>query len=211
MGDRLRTILLKSLLVRWGLNFREFVSWHRRNYHAPSPQIVKRGIKKKYGIADVQWVETGTYRGSTTFWLADNYPHVYSIEPSVKHFLAASKIAKGRNVTLFNDVSENVLPSLLPTLTGSVNFWLDGHYSAGDTFLGKNICPIVEELSAIENQLHRFNNVVILIDDVRCFLPDHPDSSGYPSVDHLVDWARARGMQWRVEHDIFIMKTCIAE
>ena len=107
---------------------------------------------------------------------------------------------------IFNDVSENVFPKLLPNLKGNINFRLDGHYSARKTFKGAKNCPVEDELNAIEKNLSNFAGLSILIDDVRCFLPDNSQYSDYPSIDYLVDWARRLNMRWRIEHDIFIMQ-----
>lgn len=48
--------------------------------------------------------------------------------------------------------------------------------------------------------------MLILIDDVRCCLPQNLDYPDYPSIDFLVDWARRMRLQWRIGHDIFIMQ-----
>ena len=49
---------------------------------------------------------------------------------------------------------------------GDLFFWLDAHYSAGDTFLYNNqICPLYEELDQIKNL--KKNTHTILIDDIR--------------------------------------------
>ena len=111
-----------------------------------------------------------------------------------------------QNVELFNGVSEDIMPSLLLRLKGDINFWLDGHYSAGVTFKGNKDCPVEEELIAIKNNLLNFTKVSILIDDVRCFLPTNTTYSDYPSIDFLVDWARVNDFNWRVEQDVFVMR-----
>jgi hypothetical protein len=180
--------------------------WRKRGFLGNSPQLVKQNVFLKYGIKDAVWVETGTYLGATTKYLSDLFPHVYSVEPEQKLYASAVKRFEGQNVTLFNDVSENVFPSLLPQLSGNVNFWLDGHYSAGITFKGSKDCPVDDELAAIENNFSNFDELSILIDDVRCFLPTSEDFSDYPSIDYLVDWARRMNLRWRIEHDIFIMQ-----
>ena len=106
-----------------------------------SPQFIKEIVFEKYGVANAPWVETGTYMGKTTNFLRERYPHVHTIEPEIKLYNAALKLSNGKNVTLYNDVSENVFPKLLKSLSGDVNFWLDGHYSGGITFKGKKNCP----------------------------------------------------------------------
>jgi len=177
--------------------------WKNRDYLESAPQFVKEKVFKKYGLANSDWVETGTFLGTSTHYLSKRFPHVYSIEPEIKLYKAACNRFKGRNVTLFNDVSENVLPRLLPTLSGNLNFWLDGHYSEEFTFKGNKVCPIENELNSIEVNFYNFKKLSILIDDVRCFLSS---SSDYPSIDYLVDWARRFKMHWTIEHDIFIMQ-----
>ena len=181
-------------------------AWAGRGYLENSPQKVKESVFNKYGIINANWVETGTYKGTTTNFLSAKFPHVYTIEPEINLYKMACKRFDGRNVTLFNDVSENVFPKLLPNLKGNINFWLDGHYSAGKTFKGAKNCPVEDELNAIEKNLSNFAGLSILIDDVRCFLPDNSQYSDYPSIDYLVDWARRLNMRWRIEHDIFIMQ-----
>ena len=172
-------------------------------YRENSPQIIKEKIFVKYALANSDWVETGTYKGKTTRFLSKRFPHVYSIEPDVELYKAACDRFKGKNVTLFNDISENILPKLLPKLRGNLNFWLDGHYSEGITFRGKKDCPIIDELNAIEINFDNFKKLSIFIDDVRTFLSSTYD---YPPIDYLVDWTRRLDMKWRIVNDIFIIE-----
>ncbi len=193
--------------VEFYQNKKNFLKWKKRGFLESSPQLVKQNVFKKYGIKDAPWIETGTYLGLTTNYLSKLFPHVYSIEPEPILYANACRRFKGKNVTLFNDVSENVLLSLLSSLNNesNINFWLDGHYSAGITFKGNKNCPVEDELEAIEKTFDNFDKIVILIDDVRCFLPTNTVYSDYPSIDYLVDWARRMNLRWRIEHDIFIM------
>lgn len=192
-------------VIEFFQRIRDMNSWKSKGYLDNSPQIVKESVFHEYGITNAAWVETGTYKGTTTKFLCGKFPHVYTIEPGLDLYEEACTRFRGMNVTLFNDVSENILPELLPTLSGNLNFWLDGHYSAGVTFKGQKDCPVEDELSAIEENLGNFDKLTILIDDVRCFLPSNAHSD-YPSIDYLVDWARRLNMRWRIEHDIFIMQ-----
>ena len=74
----------------------------------------------------------------------------------------------------------------------------DGHYSSGITFKGDKDCPVEEELNAIKENIDNFENVCILIDDVRCFVGDKPEFSDYPSIDYLVDWSRNLSLYGRL-------------
>ena len=194
----LPTVLLKALI-----NYKHMREWKERHYLEQSPQFIKEKIFLKYGIINAQWVETGTYKGVTTAFLANHFSHVHSVEPSKNLYESAAKLFKDKNITLYNDISENIFPSLLPKLNGKINFWLDGHSSGGITFKGEKDCPIEDELSAIKNSLSNFTEITILIDDVRDFTLK--DRNGYPSIDYLVDWSRENKFSWKIEHDIFIM------
>lgn len=198
--------LLPKKLRKFLVELSQIRQWRARGYLENAPQLVKQNLFVKYGVPQAQWVETGTYVGETTDFLSKNYSFVYSIEPEKNLFENAMKKFLNKNVELFNGVSEDVMPSLLPGLSEDINFWLDGHYSAGFTFKGDKDCPVEEELIAIKNNLQNFSKVAILIDDVRCFLPTNTSQSDYPSIDFLVDWARVNNFNWQVEQDVFVMR-----
>jgi hypothetical protein len=197
----LKKILLHNPFV--SIQRQQLKHWRKRNYLENAPQFIKEKVLEKYSIENANWVETGTYMGDTTYFLSKKYPHIYSIEPNVEFYKEALNIFKGSNVTLFNNVSENTLPTLLPTLKGNLNFWLDGHYSGGETFKGNKECPIKDELNSIEVNFDNFEKISIFIDDVRLFLSSTYD---YPSIDYLVDWTRRLDMKWRIVNDIFIIE-----
>jgi hypothetical protein len=96
---------------------------------------------------------------------------------------------------------------LLPSLSGNINFWLDGHYSAGITYRGPQDTPILDELAHISNNLHRFEKVCVMVDDIRSFDSEIDEYSSYPSLNILVDWANQNGLGWHIEHDIFVAKS----
>ena len=197
---------LPKQLIKFTLYYRIVKIWSKTNFLENAPQQIKELVFEKYGVVNAPWIETGTFLGKTTNFLRERYPHVHSIEPEIKLYNRALKRFHGKNVTLYNDVSENILPKLLKNLFGDVNFWLDGHYSEGITFKGKKDCPVEDELNIIEANLNNFNKITILIDDVRCFLPANSQYPDYPSIDYLVDWTRRLDMYWRIEHDIFIIQ-----
>jgi len=181
--------------------------WLRRAFDAPSPSYIKRKVLLRNSCSESTWFETGTYLGETTRFLARHSRMVYSLEPEPALFANAKLLFKHwKNVEILNGTSEMILPVLLPKIDGNVNFWLDGHYSAGITFQGEQNTPIVEELNSIAENLVHFNRVCLLIDDIRLFNPGQAGSEGYPSLDLLVDWARSNNFHWHIEHDIFVAK-----
>lgn len=185
-----------------------FSNWKQRGFEAPAPQAVKLNVLLRNATPNATWVETGTFLGETTQVLAQSAKKVFSVEPEPKLFARATKKFAGTpNVAIVNGTSESVFPGLLPTLNGAVNFWLDGHYSAGITFKGAMDTPVMEELATIERHLARLGRVCVLVDDVRCFDPSLPEYATYPPLDALVDWARRNGLKWHIEHDIFVAVT----
>ncbi len=191
--------LLKSLS--------DFVAWYRRDYAPPSPGMIKRRVLLRNGTLSATWVETGTYLGDTAHFLAKHASNVISLEPEPKLFDDARKRFAGiANIEIINGLSEDVFPDLLPRLAGNVNFWLDGHYSGGTTWMtykGPSETPVVAELSQIEKNIRSYKKVSVLIDDVRLFASAEKD---YPKLDYLVEWATRNDLKWHIEHDIFVAR-----
>lgn len=129
------------------------------------------------------FIETGTFEGDTTKWAATKFKDVYTIELSEQFYNAIKDdlIAKG-NITPCLGDSRKVLPELLRDLPGNVIFWLDGHYSGGDTAGQEAPCPLREELEAI---LARNNDDIVLIDDARCC-----KEAEYPSIAEIYKLVR---------------------
>ncbi len=186
----------------------EFKLWKIREFQAPAPKIVKDKVLTRNAFCCGIWIETGTFLGETTALLAKSSKHVYSIEPEAELYSRAHrKFYSHQNVTILNGTSETLFPELLKNVTGPVNFWLDGHYSGGNTFRGNDDTPIKAELAEIERRADSLGLICVMIDDLRCFDPRNPEYASYPSIDYLVDWARRNGLNWHVEHDIFIAKS----
>lgn len=184
-----------------------FRDWEKRAYAAPSPPKVKQAVLLRNGFPHATWVETGTYKGDTTKVLLEHSLFVYSIEPSPTLYEnVAFYFNSNPNVEIINGTSEEVLPSLLPKLSGKINFWLDGHYSGGETFAGPNECPLIEELFSISQNIKRFDAVAILIDDVRLCGSLHSYGT-YPPLEKIIDFAKINDLDWHIEHDIFVARS----
>ena len=183
-------------------------AYHKRNYASPSPTYVKDLVLMKWGGL-ATWVETGTNVGKTTELLANFGKEVFSIEPSKELFeLAGLRLKERNNVTLVLGTSEESLGPILQELVdkghADLSFWLDGHYSEGNTFRGENETSVIQELKEISKIASRLNSVSVMIDDVRCFRPVLPIWANYPDLNHLVNWANSLNLFWTIEHDIFI-------
>ena len=177
--------------------------WINRAYALPAPHFIKQSTLVRHSFKEAVWVETGTYLGETTCFLAKRFPFVYTIEPSREcRRLASKRFINFNNIELLAGTSEEVLRPLLERIQcQNICFWLDGHFSAGITYEGEVACPVLHELNVIASFLSRFTSVSVLVDDVRC-ADSNPES--YPSLDVYVDWARSNCLSWTVENDIFI-------
>jgi hypothetical protein len=135
-------------------------------------------------------------------------PSVISIEPSEELAgLAQKALAKYPDVSVRIGTSEDMFASALQQVSGIVAFWLDGHYSGGNTYLGATQSSIGTELRLIQEELPRLAGVRIFIDDFRCFPASLEAPTDYPPRSALVEFAESNGLWWTVEHDIFVALT----
>jgi hypothetical protein len=194
--------------TKWRLRHAiELRVWRKRLYDVPAPQKVKWAVLDRNAVPGATWIETGTYLGDTTDFLAARFPMVYSIEPATALYEAGRKRFGNRtNVKLLHGSSETVFPGLLKQLHGKVCFWLDGDASGGVTFQGASTTPVMTELLAIEAALPQFSSLVVLVDDMRCFDLTIPIYADYPTRSEIVAWADRNGLAWHIEHDIFVAR-----
>ena len=197
--------LIPESLKSFGRNYLSMAKWRQANYASPSPHFIKQAVLLRHGITNARWVETGTHYGYTTKLLARKFQIVYTIEPSAELYEASSKtLSRLTNVVQYLGTSEQHFAAILEKLSGNVCFWLDGHYSGGNTYQARTDTPIISELKSIAAIINKLDNVVILIDDVRCC---HTIPAEFPSINHYVNWALECDLDWTIEHDIFIAKT----
>ena len=184
---------------------REFVQFLKRNFDAPSPTFIKRKTLVSHSIENAAWIETGTYMGSTTQFLAKRYPKVTTIEPSEYFYkFSESRLKRNRNVVTLFGSSEDQFECALIGEQRDVNIWLDGHFSEGGTFLGETVSPIVHELVTIARHKSKFNSIRVFVDDVRLFQRNELQVTGYPPFVFLLDWAQSNGFVWEIQNDIFM-------
>jgi hypothetical protein len=86
-----------------------------------------------------------------------------------------------------------------------LSFWLDAHFSSGETFKGKKDSPIIEELRIIQNYLAKIIHLTIFIDDVRLFRDDPSMPEHFPNLSKVLDWVQLNELIWTIEHDILII------
>ena len=125
------------------------------------------------------FLETGAYYGVGIQQALDaGYENIVSIELSEHYYnLCKQKFQNNKNVNLVLGDSADVLALVLRNIDEPITFWLDGHYSCGNTAKGKYWSPLMQELDAISK--HPCQTHTIIIDDMRCWNvnnPNHPFS-----------------------------------
>jgi len=125
-----------------------------------SPTMLRRYLNPSF-------VETGTYLGEgVEAALAAGFGNILSIELSESLFADAKrKFVGDKRVNVIQGDSSTILEPLISTITTTITFWLDAHYSFGITVKGNKMSPLVEELRAISS--HPIKDHIILVDDRR--------------------------------------------
>lgn len=113
------------------------------------------------------FIETGTANGDTTFALEPYFNKVYTIEYSMMYFNRTRSQYRGNKINFLLGDSSIVFEYLLPTIQEKAIFFLDGHWSSGDTGRSKKDCPLYEEITHINNLFK--NEAIIIVDDCRLF------------------------------------------
>jgi hypothetical protein len=182
LNDLYRKIFRKNNIISGERFYKDWVETGRA---LPPPHQVKQYLVEtiqkttKYNLL----IETGTYYGQMIDSQLENFEKIISIELSeTLHSIAVEKYKDVKKVILYQGDSGDVLVHLMKTITEPAIFWLDGHYSEGETAKGVKDCPIFEELDAIFSAKKLSH--VLLIDDARLFI----GINDYPTIKELEEF-----------------------
>jgi len=136
-------------------------------------------LRDTYGLDT--FIETGTYKGQTTTWAAENFKRVVSIELDEGwHNRAKEALSGQKNVKLIHGDSATELAKALKRLKKPTLIWLDAHWCKAKKAT-VNECPLREELRAIQDSgVDHF----VLIDDARLF--ENPPNSDWPTFQEII-------------------------
>src|SRR3954471_5520399 len=130
-------------------------------------------------------VETGTFQGNSALLLADTFGHCTTIEkdPALAA-KAADRFREDPRVKVVAGSSRDALPDLCREVTVPAFYWLDGHWSGGNTAGEDDPCPVMFELAAIAAS-PTFGESVVAVDDARLFGFGHdldPQMRSFPRM-----------------------------
>ena len=150
----------------------------------PTELVIK--LKEKYNLQD--FIETGTYHGNTSVWASRYFQNVITTEYSKETYeKTVGKYGTVNNVNFVLGDSRAVLKVLVPQLNRPALFWLDAHYSGGETYGQDDESPLIEEIQAIS--ISKYDHF-ILIDDARLFTSPPPQPhriDQWPSIDEVIE------------------------
>jgi hypothetical protein len=137
------------------------------------PRSLATLLRTKLGLA--HFVETGTFRGDTAAWAAEEFARVWTVEADPALAEAAQRrFAAMPHVTVVTGDSVAGLARLIQDLPGPALFWLDAHWCGTDqtqTAGEVDQCPLLRELAEIAKSPHEH---AILVDNARYFLAPPP-------------------------------------
>ena len=162
------------------------------NFGAPHEFVL--ALRDSLGFEN--FVETGTFHGYTAAWAAQHFRSVYTVERSETLYRRASgKLEEYANVTREWNDTEPFLSTKLEMVSPAI-FWLDAHWSGGETAGIDDECPLLRELCVIAPTMDRN---VLLIDDAGLFqhAPPPPHKPGqWPTVDQIIAAVSTRHPVW---------------
>ena len=199
-------------IINSNIDLNDLVQWSNSNFRVPTPQFIKNSVFSRHTDDSTVWIETGTYKGTSTKFFSKYSKFVHTIEPDYNLWSSAKNELNNKgykNIAFYNGTSEEMLDKVLNDIEGQkLSIWLDGHWSGGNTFLGENPSPVLEELKIIEKYLKKFKKTSILIDDIRDFknYELEPDND-YPEKKFLIEYALKNNLYWEIIYDILIFKS----
>ncbi len=198
-SDRFRRTSLYRML-RMGRHQAEFRRWDRGGRKSSPPHLVKQRLIRRYAAQHrcATLVETGTFRGDMLLAMLNDFRTLYSIELHPGLYSRAQRLFLNQpKVRLLQGDSGQRIADVLKDLNEPAVFWLDGHFSAGNTAKADLETPVMAELDQVLK--HRIPNHVVLIDDARLFT----GQNDYPTLDFVkAQLARAGNFTVTIEDDV---------
>jgi predicted O-methyltransferase YrrM len=184
---KLRTPLKKKEVIK---TFKEDLVKEKKNKKngiLRQPEYISKSMlaamigfkyKKKY------FIETGTFIGQSTYNIQNMFKKIYTCEASKDLYKAAKKLfylTKKNNIKIYLGDSKIMLKSLNKKIFDDSIFFLDAHYSKGNTSKEFGACPLIDELKII---FSNSSKAIIVIDDIRTM----NGKNGYPKLLDILNY-----------------------
>ena len=163
------------------------------------PDQLSADLRDRLGLRRA--VETGTYYGHTTAVLAGMFEEVVTVERADEFYERARQLLEPHsNVRQVKGHSGEALRTM-DARAGGTLYWLDAHWSGGETAGSDDPCPLIAELDAIGTG---DPNDCLLIDDAREFAS--PPDDRWPTLVEVLDAVRRdrSGHYVTVVHDLVV-------
>lgn len=154
-------------------------------------------------------IESGTLGGETIINLYPHFRTLHTVEISEHYYTMFDNFKKEKNyhkvINHFGDTAQ-VLPQIVQSLSirNKVVFWLDGHWSSGDTGKGEKDCPLIEECLAID-KFYKSSNGLIIIDDYRLFGTHHAEDWSDITTETITQCFKNHSIQSFIKDDLFVL------
>jgi len=148
--------------------------------------LILKGSYASYANIEI-FVETGTNYGNTILGLYQYFKDLYTVEIKKEIYDAAVKRIKNfgiQNIHFYLGDSAVILVNILKIINEPAIFFLDGHYSHGDTGRGNSDTPLLDELKIINNNHNK--NSVIIIDDYNMFGTNRNEDWTDITIDNII-------------------------
>lgn len=135
--------------------------------HSHTLEETLRYYAKEYSLTT--FVETGTFKGTTTEIASKIFDKVYTIELSEGLYAAAKeKFKDTHSVTCLLGDSSEILPELIKSIAEDTLFFLDAHWAGNLSARAGSDSPLLRE-AKILSERNAANRDLIVIDDVSFF------------------------------------------
>lgn len=182
-------------MKRKKINAELIANWEKRGKPVPPPHAIKQGrildYKNKFNLNIL--VETGTFQGEMVEAQRRNFSKIYSIELSHDYYQkAVQKFKRFNHIQIVEGDSSVKLKEVTKTLNEPALFWLDGHYSGGNTAKGDLNCPIYGELDTVfSTKLEH----ILVIDDAK----DFNGTQDYPTIEALNNYVLSKRPHYKMD------------
>lgn len=146
------------------------------------PRFIQKSLfAAAVGLANkkINFVETGTYIGASTYKISSLFQNLSTIEASPELYEAARQLlCRCDNINCHLGNSSELLKQLSTAYLNNSVVFLDAHYSTGLTSKLYGACPVIDEIRIL---LDKSPSAIVVVDDIRTM----NGKNGYPTLSQI--------------------------